>query len=116
MKDSHPTRARSRRARYPSAPLPEVDFSAWEKSLDRLSAAYAENTLKGYECDFRYFLNWCLDHGLPPLPATPFTIAAYVGELTDHLKPRSLNRRLAGIRKIHWLIELPDPTNHLEVA
>lgn len=35
--------------------------------------------------------------------------------MAERLKPSSLERRLAGIRKIHWLFELPDPTDHLEV-
>jgi len=115
MKDHHPTRARPARVRYPSEPLPEIDLTAWHKSLDRLSGAYSEHTLKGYEVDFRLFLRWCVARRLPPLPATPITVAAYLGDRMDALKPSTLKRRLSGIRKIHRLYELPDPTDHFEV-
>lgn len=98
---------RPRRCQRPTSPP--------GRNLERLSGAYAENTLKGYECDFRYFLNWCLGQGLSPLPTTPITVALYLGEIAERLKPSSLKRRLAGIRKIHWLFELPDPTDHVEV-
>ena len=115
MKDHHPTRAKARRQRYPTEPMPEVDLASWHATLDRLSGAYSEHTLKGYEVDFRLFVAWCHRARLVPLPATPMTIAAYLADHMAALKPSSLKRRLAGIRKIHRLYELPDPTDHFEV-
>src|SRR5688500_12004394 len=115
MKDHHPTRAKPRRVRYPTGPMPEVDLANWHATLDRLSGAYSEHTLKGYEVDFRLFLAWCERARLVPLPASPMTLAVYLADHMAALKPSSLKRRLAGIRKIHRLYELPDPTDHFEV-
>lgn len=115
MKDQHPTRAKPRRKRYPTEPLPEADLSKWHEALDRLSGAYSDYTLISYEADFRLFLRWCDKARLVPLPATPMTIAAYLTDRMAALKPSTLKRQLSGIRKIHRLYDLPDPTDHFEV-
>jgi len=114
MKDSHPNRRRrARRGRvWPSAD-PQVQDR--HVGLQRLEGAYSPHTLRGYEADFRLFLAWCMREGRSPLPATPETITCYLADAMHRLKPSTLKRRLAGIRKIHRVHELADPTDHFEV-
>jgi len=50
-----------------------------------------------------------------PLPTTPLIIASYLAAETARLKPSTLKRKLAGIRKVHRLLDHRDPTDHVEV-
>jgi integrase/recombinase XerD len=113
MKDAHPVRRRPRRRLGVWPPAEQIED--WHAALERLHGAYSPHTLLGYEADFRLFLAWCARNGHDPLPATPDTVAAYVAAEMHRLKPSTLKRRLAGIRKLHRLHELADPTDHFEV-
>ena len=64
-------------------------------------AAKAPNTRRAYASDWQHFASWCQDHGLPPLPAMPGTIAAYLTAHAESLKVSTLGRRLAAIRAAH---------------
>ena len=47
-----------------------------EQVREYVRASKAENTLRGYQSDWRDFCAWCESRGLYPLPATPETVAA----------------------------------------
>lgn len=107
------TRRRPRRRRVWPAADPQVQD--WHVALERLEGAYSPHTLKSYEADFRYFLRWCAKARTEALPSTPLIVADYLADEMERLKPNTLKRRLAAIRKIHRIHELPDPTDHFEV-
>ena len=76
---------------------------SWRAALARLEGAYSENTLRGYRADFAAFEDWCRKEGKRAIPASPEIVAS------------SLRRRVAGIRKIHRLLRLPNPVEDEEV-
>ncbi|WEK03797.1 MAG: tyrosine-type recombinase/integrase [Candidatus Devosia phytovorans] len=91
------------------------DLADWRKCLDRLDGSYSPHTLLSYRSDFGSFETWCKDRGLKYLPAASSTVAAYITAETERLKPSTLKRKLAGIRKIHYLLRLRDPTYDVDV-
>jgi integrase/recombinase XerD len=88
----------------------------WLKFIDRLDGAYSDHTLRSYRSDFGMFAVWCRARRVPFLPASADTVAGYIEDERAPLKPSSLKRRLAAIRKLHHLAEKADPTKEAEVA
>jgi hypothetical protein len=90
--------------------------SGLEPSLDQVReyvrASKAENTLRGYQSDWRDFCTWCESRGgLCPLPAAAESVAAYIAECAGHLKPGSIQRRLNAIAEAHKAAGLESPTH-----
>jgi site-specific recombinase XerD len=81
-----------------------------------IRASKAENTLRGYQSDWRGFCAWCEGHGLCPLPATPETVASYIAECAGHLKPGSIQRKLNAIAEAHKAMGAESPTHHAMVT
>ena len=81
-----------------------------------IRASKAENTLRGYQSDWRHFFAWCESHGLCPLPASPETVASYVAECASRLKVGSIQRRLNAIAEAHKAMGLESPTHSPIVA
>lgn len=88
------------------APLPLT-----EQVREFVRASKAENTLRGYQSDWRNFCAWCEGHGIPPLPTAPETVAAYIAECAQHLRPGSIQRRLNAIAEAHKAVGLDSPTS-----
>ncbi len=90
------------------APVPmQSDLSvsyldAVEAAREYLAAEKAPATRRGYRSDVAIFVAWCQARGLPPLPAAPETLAAF---LADQAKTGSklatLRRRVAAIAYAH---------------
>src|SRR6516165_3758559 len=79
-------------------------------------ASKAENTLRGYQTDWRDFCTWCESRGgLCPLPAAAESVAAYIAECAGHLKPGSIQRRLNAIAETHKAAGLESPTHNATV-
>jgi site-specific recombinase XerD len=76
-----------------------------------IRASKAENTLRGYQSDWRAFCAWCEEHGQCPLPAIPETVAGYIAECAGHLKTGSIQRRLNAISEAHKAAGLDSPTH-----
>ena len=80
--------------------------------------AKADNTRRAYRAGVRAWCAWCDHHGLPPLPARPDDVAAflaaqrYVPDDSDAkpLATNTLKLRLAAIAHLHYLAGLPSPT------
>jgi integrase len=90
----------------PTAPAP--------LPLDRVRAfvhaSKAQNTLRGYQSDWREFCAWCSARDLAALPAAPESVAAYLADCAGRLKPGSLQRRLNAIAEAHKAIGVDSPT------
>jgi site-specific recombinase XerD len=89
----------------PAAPLPA-------QVREYVRASKAENTLRGYQSDWRDFCAWCESRGgVCPLPAAADAVAAYIAECAGHLKPGSIQRRLNAIAEAHKAAGLESPTH-----
>ncbi len=89
-------------------PLPVVPS---EQVRQYIRASKAENTLRGYQSDWRAFCAWCELHGVHSLPVAPEAVAAYIAECAGHLKPGSIQRRLNAITEAHKAVGLDSPTH-----
>jgi site-specific recombinase XerD len=74
-------------------------------------ASKAENTLRGYQSDWKEFCTWSDARGLSALPAAPETVASYIAGCASHLKPGSIQRRLNAIAEAHKALGLASPTS-----
>jgi site-specific recombinase XerD len=92
-------------------PLPPM-----EQVREFIRASKAENTLRGYQSDWRDFCTWCESHELCPLPASPEAVAAYIAECAGRLKVGSVQRRLNAIAEAHKAMGLESPTHSPIVA
>jgi site-specific recombinase XerD len=97
----------------PAAPVPaREDSPCFARVLEYLRASKAENTLRGYQSDWKDFCAWCESRGgLSPLPAAADTVAAYIAECAGRLKPGSIQRRLNAIAEAHKAASLESPTH-----
>jgi site-specific recombinase XerD len=87
----------------------------WRTELTRLEGAYAPSTMRAYRADVEAFVAWCAKEGLTPFPAAVGTVCAFVEAQGRTHVPSTVRRRLYSLRKIHRLLELPDPTEHEDV-
>jgi site-specific recombinase XerD len=91
------------------APLPSPP--SLDQVREYIRASKAENTLRGYQSDWRAFCAWCEGHGLCPLPANPENVAAFIAECAGHLKPGSIQRRLNAIAEAHKAVGVESHTH-----
>jgi integrase len=87
----------------PSVPAPDPAELArlTSQAEEYIRAAKAQATLRAYRADWRHFENWCREKGFSALPATPDTVAFYLGELGQSHRATTLTRRLTSINKVH---------------
>jgi site-specific recombinase XerD len=76
-----------------------------------IRASKAENTLRGYQADWRDFCAWCGARSLAPIPAAPDALAAYIADCAARLKPGSIQRRLNAIAEAHKAAGIQSPTH-----
>src|SRR5438128_978734 len=93
----------------PLPPSPLVP--SLEQVREYVRASKAENTLRGYQSDWRDFCAWCEVRNLAALPATPETVAAYIAECAGRLKPGSIQGRLNVIPEAHKAGGVEPPTH-----
>jgi site-specific recombinase XerD len=94
----------------PAVPSP-VALPSLEQVREYIRASKAENTLRGYQSDWRHFCAWCEVHGVQLFPALPETVASYIAECAGRLKVGSIQRRLNAIAEAHKAVGLESPTH-----
>jgi integrase len=72
-----------------------------------IQAATSDNTRRAYQSDIRHFMDW---GGV--LPTTTETILHYLQQHATQLNPRTLVRRLTGLKQWHLYQGFADPTAH----
>jgi site-specific recombinase XerD len=97
-----------------ASPLPALPLD--EKVREYIRASKAENTLRGYQSDWRAFCAWCERQDVPALPASPEAIASYIAECARRLKVGSIQRRLNAIAEAHKATGLNPPTHDTVVV
>ena len=91
--------------------LREPGAHSLDQVREYIRVSKAENTLRGYQSDWRAFCAWSEGHGVCPLPATPETVAAYIAECAGRLKVGSIQRRLNAIAEAHKAVGADSPTS-----
>lgn len=71
--------------------------------------------MRSYYSDVEAFEKWCQSQGLSPFPATVEAVCLFLEAQGHAVGPSTVRRRLYGIRKAHWFLDLPDPTRHEDV-
>lgn len=97
-------------------PLPSPSVPSLDQVREYIRASKAENTLRGYQSDWRHFCAWCESHGVSPLPTSAETVASYIAECAGRLKVGSIQRRLNAIAEAHKAMGLDSPTHAAIVA
>lgn len=87
-----------------------------QAALGYLRAQLAPATLRAYQSDVAVFTTWCDRHRLATTPAVPETVVLFLAEQAQSgIAPGTLERRLAAIRYVHRLKDLPSPTDDQKV-
>ena len=75
-----------------------------EETLLNLQSSKANNTVRAYKSDFKYFGLFCTQNGFKSLPSEPKIVSLYLTYLsTKELKMSTLKRKLVSIGVIHRL-------------
>jgi len=99
-------------AAVPALPAADLEIA---KNFARASKAAA--TRRVYQKDFARFTAWCDQRRIPPIPAAPETVAAFLAaEAARGIKPATIGRRVAAIRYAHKLAGCDDPPTSSEVV
>ncbi len=61
---------------------------------------------------WREFAHWCHTRGLRPLPAHPWTLAAYARWCESQHRPETIVERIRSIARVHVLACVPSPDRH----
>ena len=72
-------------------------------------ASRAASTLRTYRSVLAAFAAWCSARELEAMPATPASVAAYLTDQADRLRPQTLRKHLAAISQAHKLAGLASP-------
>jgi site-specific recombinase XerD len=80
-----------------------------------LAGAYAPATMRSYYSDVEIFVQWCKEEGLTAFPAEVRTVCAFLEAEAPAFAPSTVRRRIYSIRKVHRLLQLPDPTGDEEI-
>src|ERR1700729_1998707 len=101
-------------ATFDAPALPAADLEI-AKGFARASKAAA--TRRVYQKDFARFTAWCDQRRIPPIPAAPETVAAFLAaEAARGIKPATIGRRVAAIRYAHKLAGCDDPPTNRSQA
>ncbi len=99
-------------------PLPERRSADAPAELDRelkraeayAAGALAPATRRAYETDWRVFATWCASRGVPAIPATPASVAAFLAAEADRgFRAVTVARRAAAIAAAHRAQDHPNP-------
>jgi site-specific recombinase XerD len=97
--------------------VPALSAADLEIAKDFARASKAAATRHAYQKDFARFTAWCDPRHLPPIPAAPETVAAFLAaEAARGIKPASIGRRVAAIRYAHKLAGCDDPPTSSDVV
>ena len=83
---------------------------------EAIADSVSPNTKANYASQLRKFSAWCQKSGRTPLPASPETVAAYLGALhAAGASPSTLTVARAAIKAAHAAADAPDPTTAAQV-
>lgn len=81
----------------------------------KFNGAFAPNTVKAYQNDFKHYLAWCKENQKIAIPPEVDSLAAYVEDMSRSLKSATIRRRINSLGSVFHLSRLPDPTKDPDV-
>lgn len=84
--------------------------------LAKAWGAISDDSYRALCGDLRLFWDWCRSRGLPTLPATPQTVAAFLVDQAEIKAKSTVRRYLASIAKAHTTAGLISPVAHEDVT
>lgn len=86
------------------SPVLRADHELSARTVERMERSIPPETRRAYDRQWRQFTDWCTASGRTALPATPQTLAEYVGSLVDEDKsPATIDQAIAAVRTAHRL-------------
>ena len=86
-----------------------------ERILQRLTDAYAPNTLRSYYADAKTFVDWCEERNTQPFPLMSDTIKSFIEYMQLNYSYSTIRRRLSALRRLNELLGFEDHTFTEEV-
>ncbi len=83
----------------------------WRAALGELEGVFAPRTLENCIGVFSGFEAWCVARDASAAPASPETLAAYVGDIFGLVAASTVRTRLIEIRRVHEALGYADPTH-----
>ena len=75
--------------------LDTLDRVVNPKTADLMRGSLAQSTWRAYQRDRITIEAWGVTNGVEVMPATPITVANYVGDMVGKLSPATITRRVA---------------------
>ena len=79
---------------------------------DLMSLALASSTQATYSSGVKRFLNFCMEHGVQPLPADKHTLVHFAAALSRSLSTPTIKVYLSAVGSFHRCQGFKDPTHH----
>ena len=86
-----------------------------EHVLQRLTGAYAPNTLRSYYADAKSFVDWCEERNTQPFPLMSDTVRCFIEHLQVNYSYNTIRRRLSALRRLNGLLGFEEQTFTEEV-
>jgi len=87
-----------------------------QATVAKIDGAYALATIRAYRSNFEFFIRYCEECNLKPLPCSPQTLASYIAYLsTRHLKSASIRLASVAVAAIHRFNHMADPSKDPDV-
>ncbi|MDB4052631.1 tyrosine-type recombinase/integrase [Octadecabacter sp.] len=86
-----------------------------EQVLQRLTGAYAPNTLRSYYADAKSFVDWCEQRNTKPFPLVSDSVRGFIEHMQLDYSYSTIRRRLSALRRLNGLLGFEDHTFTEEV-
>jgi site-specific recombinase XerD len=98
------------------AVTPATPLEILAVTISKIDGAYAPATIRAYRSNFEFFIRFCDEHHLEPLPCKPTTLAAYIAHLANgNLKSASIRLAAVSVAAIHRFNRMNDPSKDPDV-
>jgi len=87
-----------------------------QETVQKIDGAYAPATIRAYRSNFEFFIRYCEEQNLEPLPCRPIDLANYIAHLSNqNLKSASIRLAAVSVAAIHRFNRMNDPSKDPDV-
>ena len=85
-------------------------------TIIKIDGAYAPATIRAYRSNFEFYIRYCEEQKLDPLPCKPIDLANYIAHLSNqNLKSASIRLAAVSVAAIHRFNRMNDPSKDPDV-